>query len=138
MSSDILTSYRHQATHVVRRHPPVGFLLLAFGLSWGGGVVLNSIPLIAPDGLFIAGVLIAALAITGLSGGRAALADTGRRLLPRRVGARSYLVAFCLPVLLVGSAIAALPLVGGSAATWANRPELAQTAVLFLVVLLLP
>jgi membrane protease YdiL (CAAX protease family) len=138
VSNEILTTNRHQGTHVVRRHPLASFLILAFSLSWGGGAVLNGIPLIAPDGIFIAGVLIAALVITGLNGGRAALADIGRRLLPRRVGALSYLAALALPILLVGGAVAALPLVGGSPATWANRPELAQTAVLFLVLLLLP
>ena len=128
---------RHSGT-VVQRHPLASFLLLAFGLSWGVGAALKGTPLVAPDGLFLAGVLIAALAVTGLTGGRPALADIGHRLRPRRVGARSYLIALVLPVLLVGGAVVALPLVGGSAPTWGNRPDLAPTAVLFLVLMLLP
>ena len=138
MSNRTLTTSRPQRTHIVRRHPLASFFILAFSLSWGGGALLNGIPLIAPDGLFIVGVLIAALVITGLIGGRAALADIGHRLVPQRVGSRNYLAVFTLPILLIGGAIAALPLVGGSAPTWANRPDLAQTAVLFLVLLLLP
>ena len=138
MSNQLMTTYQPQRAHVVQRHPLASFLILAFGLSWGVGALLNGTPLIAPDGLFIAGVLIAALVVTGVTGGRAALADIGRRLLPRRVGAPSYLAALALPILLIGGAIAFLPLVGGSAPTWANRPDLAHTAVLFLVFLLLP
>jgi membrane protease YdiL (CAAX protease family) len=138
VSNQTLTADRHQRIHVVQRHPLASFFILAIALSWGGGAVLKGVPLIAPDGLFIAGVLIAALVVTGLTGGRAALADIGRRLLPRRVRASGYLAVFILPLLLIGGAIALLPLVGGSALTWANRPDLAQMAVFFLIFLLLP
>ena len=115
MSDQTLAANHHQRTHVVRRHPLASFLILAFGLSWGVGAMIKGRPLIAPDGLFIVGVFIAALVVTGLTGGRAALVDIGRRLLPRRVGASSYLAAVALPILMIGGAIAALRLVGGTA-----------------------
>ena len=133
MSNHLLTRAR-----ILHRYPLASFLLLAFGLSWGGGALLKGIPLVAPDGLFIAGVSLAALIVTGLTGGRSALAEICRRLLPRRVGATTYLVIFTLPILLIGGTTAALPLVGGRAPTWASGPDLAPTAVMFLIFLLLP
>ena len=138
MSNQLLTTRPPQRTHVVQRHPLASFFILAFALTWGCGALLNGIPIIATDGVFIAGVPIAALVVTGVTGGRAALADIGRRLLPRRVGASNYLAALALPILVIGVAVAALPLVGGSTPSWANRPDPAQLAVLFLVFLLLP
>ena len=138
MSDRTLAANRHQRTHVVPRHPLASFFILAFGLSWGVGALLKGTPIIAPDGLFIGGVFIAALVVTGLTGGRVGLVDIGRRLLPRRVGASNYLAALALPILMIGGAIVALPLVGGSALTWANRPGVGQTAVVLLVFLLLP
>ena len=138
MTTQLLTTRPPQRTSVVHRHPLLSFFILAFGLSWGVGALLKGTPIIAPDGLSIVGVLIAALVITGLTGGRAALADIGRRLLPRRVRASSYWAVFTLPLLLVGSAVAFLPLVGGTSPSWANGPDLAHSAVLFLIFLLLP
>ena len=93
MSNQILATDQHQKAHVVRRHPLASYFILAFGLSWGVGALIKGTPILAPDGVFITGVFIAALVVTGLTGGRAGLVDIGRRLLPRRVGPSSYIAA---------------------------------------------
>src|SRR4051794_28876094 len=67
--------------------PLVGFLALAFGLSWGVGAVFKGVPIVSPDGLFIGGVSLAAIIVVAFTEGRAGLRDLGHRLVRWRVGA---------------------------------------------------
>src|SRR3954467_7953205 len=60
--------------------PVVGFFALAFGLSWGVGAVFKGVPIVAPDGLFIGGVSLAAVIVVAATEGRAGLGDLGHRL----------------------------------------------------------
>ena len=79
-------------------------------------------PLIAPDRLFGAGPLVAALLVAALAEGRAGLRDLGRRLLRWRVGLRWYAVVLVLPVVLVGVTVTLIPVFGGTALDWTKRP----------------
>ena len=121
-----------------RKHATVCFFVVAFALSWGIGAIFAGVPLVAPDRLFIGGVPVAAVLVLGATGGRAALADLSRGLVRWQVGAIWYGVVAVLPVLLIGVAVLALPLVGGSQADWGNRPPFLPTALLFAVLVLLP
>ena len=123
---------------VVRRQPLVSFFVLAFTLSWGLGAILNGHPLLAPDGSFVSGVLIAALTVVAIADGRAGLKDLAHRIVRWRVSPRWYVVVFVLPVVIVGTVVALLPIFGGDSLDWSKQPALASTAVLFAVLVVLP
>jgi membrane protease YdiL (CAAX protease family) len=118
--------------------PVVGFFTLAFGLSWGVGAVFRGVPIVAPDGLFIGGVSLAAMIIVAITEGRAGLRDLGHRLVRWRVGARWYAVLIAVPILVVGAVAVLLPLFGGGALDWSRRPSWASTAVWLGFLLFLP
>jgi membrane protease YdiL (CAAX protease family) len=117
--------------------PVVGFFALAFGLSWGVGAVFKGVPIVAPDGLFIGGVSLAAVIVVAATEGRAGLGDLGHRLVRWRVGARWYAVLMAVPILVVGAVVVLLPLFGG-ALDWSRRPSVASMAVLLGFLVFLP
>ena len=119
------------------KNPLVSFFVLTFVLSWGVGALQKGTPL-APDGLFVSGILIAALLVTGLTEGRAGLLNLGRRLVHWRVPLRWYAVVVAFPVLIVGTATALMPLLGGASLDWAERPGLAHTAMLLIIFIVVP
>lgn len=123
---------------VVRREPLVSFVVLAFALSWGLGAVLDGHPLLAPDGSFVSGVLIAALIVVGIADGRAGMKDLGRRIVRWRVSPRWYVVVFVLPVVIVATVVVLMPFLGGAPLDWSKQPALASTALLFAVLAILP
>jgi len=116
----------------------VAFVALAFGLSWGVGAALAGLPVLAPDGIFIAGVPLAALTVLAATEGRAGLRDLGRRLIRWRVAARWYVLVVAAPITLVGVACALLPLVGGRGSDWTRLPSPTSTLALLGVLLVLP
>jgi len=116
----------------------IGFVALAFGLSWGVGAVLKGVPIVSPDGLFIGGVSLAAVIVVAVTEGRAGLRDLGHRLVRWRVGVRWYAILIAVPILLVGAVAVLLPLFGGGALDWSRRPSWASTAVLLGFLLFLP
>ncbi len=116
----------------------IGFFVLAFVLSWGVGAIFKGVPIVSPDGLFVAGVGLAAVIVLAVTEGRPGLKDLGRRLVRWRVGVRWYAVVLVVPVVLVGAVSLLLPLFGGGGLDWARRPELGATALLFAILLLLP
>jgi len=124
-------------TSLVRRSPLVSFFVLTYALSWGVGALFAGVPLIAPDRLFGAGPLVA-LIVAALASGRAGLRDLGRRLLQWRVGLRWYAMVLVLPILLVGTAVALIPVFGGTAPDWTKAPDLAPMALMLVVFLVLP
>jgi membrane protease YdiL (CAAX protease family) len=138
MSIRPLATPQSRVLNVVLRYPLTSFFVLAFSLSWGVGAALAGVPVVAPDGLFVGGVPVAAIVVTALTAGRAGLRDLGHRLLRFRVATRWYVAVFALPVLLVGAAVALIPTLGGSALDWSKRPGLASTALLLVIFLLLP
>jgi uncharacterized protein len=118
----------------VRRHPLGAFYLLTFALSWAYWV---------PDALAggyrshfpgLLGPAIAAIAITGLTRGRAGIQDLGSRMLRWRVPARWYLAAVS-PLLVAVAAAAILQLAGAGFPGWAafgqmpGLPDLGVAAV---------
>lgn len=123
---------------VVRREPFVSFVVLAFALSWGLGAVLDGHPLLAPDGSFVSGVLIAALIVVGIADGRAGMKDLGRRIVRWRVSPRWYVVVFVLPVVIVATVAVLMPFLGGAPLDWSKQPALASTALLFATLVILP
>jgi uncharacterized protein len=125
-------------TSLVRRSPLVSFFVLTYALSWGIGALFAGVPLIAPDRLFGAGPLVAALLVAAVAEGRAGLRDLGRRLVRWRVGLRWYAVVLALPLVLMGVTVALIPVFGGTAPDWTQRPDLSPTAVMLIVLLLLP
>jgi membrane protease YdiL (CAAX protease family) len=125
-------------TSLVRRSPLVSFFVLTYALSWGIGALFAGVPLIAPDRLFGAGPLVAALLVAALAEGRAGLRDLGRRLVRWRVGLGWYAVVLVLPLVIVGVTVALIPVFGGTALDWTQRPDLAPTALMLVALLVLP
>src|ERR687897_1445011 len=125
-------------TSLVRRSPLVSFFVLTYALSWGIGALFAGVPLIAPDRLFGAGPLVAALLVAALAEGRAGLRDLGRRLVRWRVGLRWYAVVLVLPILFVGTMVALIPVFGGTALDWTKAPDLAPMALMLVALLVLP
>jgi uncharacterized protein len=125
-------------TSLVRRSPLVSFFVLTYALSWGLGALFAGVPLVAPDRSFVAGPLVAALLVAALAECRAGLRDLGRRLVRWRVGLRWYAVVLALPLVLVGVTVALIPVFGGTALDWTKLPDLAPTALMLVVLLLLP
>jgi membrane protease YdiL (CAAX protease family) len=90
---------------LIRRHPATFYFVLALAISWGGVLaVIRGGPIPAPPDeasrLFVrvylamlAGPSVAGLAMTGITGGVAALRDYRARLLEWRVGFIWYAVA---------------------------------------------
>jgi membrane protease YdiL (CAAX protease family) len=54
------------------------------------------------------------------------------------VGLRWYATVLVLPIVLVGVTVALIPRFGGIALDWTKRPDLAETAVMLVIFLLLP
>jgi len=123
---------------LVRRSPLVSFFLLTFALCWGLGAILKGTPILAPDGSFIGGILIAALTVVALTDGRPGLRDLGRRILRWRVPPVWYAVVFVLPVLVVGATIALLMLFGAAPLDWTKQPSIPGVAIFFAILMLLP
>jgi membrane protease YdiL (CAAX protease family) len=123
---------------LVRRNPLVSFVVMTFALCWGLGAVLNGTPVLAPDANFISGILIAALIVIAIADGRSGLKDLGRRLLRWRVAPVWYAVVFALPVVIIGTTLGLLSLLGGTPLDWTKLPSLTSAATFFAVFMLLP
>jgi membrane protease YdiL (CAAX protease family) len=125
-------------TSAVRRSPLVAFFVLTFVLCWGLGTILDGHPLLAPLGNFVSGVLIAALVVTAIADGRSGLVDLGRRLVRWRVGARWYGVVLILPIAIIGTVAALLPVLGGTPLDGTKRPDPVQTALFVAFLTIFP
>jgi membrane protease YdiL (CAAX protease family) len=101
---------------LVTRHPLSAFFALALALPWvcapiADGIFYSGLPtllaiaLALPFEILVASPLVAALVLTAVTGGKAALADLLRGFLHRRVSWRWYAVALILP-----TGLAVLPL----------------------------
>jgi membrane protease YdiL (CAAX protease family) len=123
---------------MLRRNPTASFLVLTFVLCWGVGALLKGTPVIAPDGLFVGGILIAALVLAFVTDGLAGLRALGRRLVQWRVGRVWYAVVLALPLLILAAVVGLMPLFGAEQLAWEERPGLGATVVLFVVFLILP
>jgi membrane protease YdiL (CAAX protease family) len=79
----------------LRRHPLIGYFLLAYGFSWCVMIVLAALglPAAAVVALFTVGPTFAAVIMSALLDGRSGLRRLLRRLTLWRVGIRWYLVA---------------------------------------------
>jgi membrane protease YdiL (CAAX protease family) len=78
------------ARQLLRNHPLLAFFVLTYVLTWA---------LVLPFGVFFPpGCLLAAVAIVGLTQGRAGFAELGRRMTRWRVGGVWYLLAVAVPV----------------------------------------
>ena len=73
----------------IRKYPLSSFFLLAFALTWW------AVPL---GGFLPIGPLAAALIVTAITEGRSGLRRLGRSMLPPRLRARWYFIAFALPI----------------------------------------
>ena len=129
----------------VRRHPVVTYVVLAFALSWAywipmllrGDVVTQGGSTSHFPGLL--GPAVAAVIVTSIIGGRAALLDLGSRLARWRVALRWYVLA-SVPIVVM-LAVAAIVMAGGDGPTvddfaeYSGLPSLGLPLVVLLVVL---
>lgn len=125
----------------VRRHPLISFFVLAYALTWGLGALLRGEPigLFSVNGMFVAGVALAALFVIAATDGRAGLRDVGSRLVRWRVATRWYAVVLALPLLIVPTALILNATVfGGSGLDWTKAPQPAQVVFYFVLFVFVP
>lgn len=111
---------------LTKQYPTPAFFILTFILSWGGTQITDavweatqSIPLALPLALLSAAPLSAALIVSAMIGGKAALVALLRKLTVWRVGWRWYVVALLLQPVLNLIAIYLNVLLGAPAPTFA-------------------
>jgi membrane protease YdiL (CAAX protease family) len=87
--------FEQRLVPALRRHPLIGYFLLAYGFSWVVMIVLAmlGLPAAVVVALFTVGPTFAAVVMTALVDGRPGLRRLLRRLVLWRVGIRWYLVA---------------------------------------------
>jgi membrane protease YdiL (CAAX protease family) len=109
---------REDSPDWLRRHPLLGYVLVAYGISWTlliGGFFGSQAGIFNPDGSLIgvmiqiaaAGPLIAALVILALTRGRSGLAALGRSIIRWRINPLWYAFAFLAVPLLMITAVTA-------------------------------
>src|SRR5918998_3992570 len=102
----------------IRSRPLVAFFVLAFGLTWAVWVPRAAgVPVGAVGQLWTWAPAAAALLAAALTGGRAAVAELGSRLVRWRVGWRWYAVVVIGPAAFSLAVAAVYALLGGS---WAG------------------
>jgi membrane protease YdiL (CAAX protease family) len=89
------SQFGHRLVPTLRRHPLIGYFVLAYGFSWFVMIVLAvlGLPAAVVVALFTVGPAFAAVTMTALLDGRPGLGRLLRRLTLWRVGIRWYLVA---------------------------------------------
>ena len=97
----------NRITSLVKKYPTAAFFILTFVLSWGGGLITDtvweatqSVPLTLPLALLSAAPLSAVLIVNAVLGGKASVSALLRKFTIWRVGWRWYMIAlFLLPAL---------------------------------------
>ncbi len=82
---------------VVKRYPLISFFVLAYALSWWPLIVYAFDPSFSAP-LLPFGPLLAAIIVTALTSGKAALKALLRRMVRLRVGLKWYIAALGFPV----------------------------------------
>ena len=117
-----MTTYMAEARaqNLMGRYPVVAFFLIAYAFSWaiGGLLIADHQGLIsAPQALHYVsafGPTVAALIVTAFIGGRAGLAELGRRVVRFDVGWRWWLIGVGTPLALALAAVIVYALSSGS------------------------
>jgi membrane protease YdiL (CAAX protease family) len=110
-----------RASAVIRRYPLVSFFVLAFAATWS----------LVPVGSFAAfGPLLAAVVVTGVTGGRHGLRVWGSTLVRWRVRLRWYAIALVLPLAVLAAAVG-LNVAFGAPASAVGRLDPWYSLVLF-------
>jgi len=105
----------NRITSLVKKYPTAAFFILTFVLSWGGGLITDtvweatqSVALTLPLALLSAAPLLAVLIVNAVLGGKASVVSLLRKFTIWRVGWHWYIIAlFLLPAL----ALAAISLI---------------------------
>ena len=116
----------------VKRHPLAVFFGLAYALTWPTIPLVSVSPLLGLPGLF--GPALAAIVVTGLTGGKADLKDLLGRIVRWRVGTRWYAIALGLPVVLTLATGGIHLLIGAPAALRLGTLSLLEPILFVLVV----
>jgi membrane protease YdiL (CAAX protease family) len=120
---------------VVRRHPILVFVVLAYALSWWPWLWYRTDPQAVDAPILPVGPLLAALILLPVIGGWPAVRDLFRRIGRWRVGLRWYALALLLPVVLTLSAVGINLLLGATVVAAFERPGLAELTVRFVFIL---
>lgn len=118
-------------TSLIKRYPLIAFFSLAYGLSWAVYPLLAVSPMLGIIALF--GPAIAAIVVSVLTGGRAAIAALFQRLGRWRIPIHWYAIAAGLPLLL-GLAAALLNVVLGAPLPNQLAPVMLINIILILLV----
>ena len=119
-------------TAFFKRHPLVGFFVLAYALTWPLIPLVSVSPLFGLPALF--GPALAAIVVAAVVDGRPGLRDLLGRIVRWRVGARWYAVALGLPMVLALTAGGLHLLLGASASVHLGGLSILTFVVFVLVV----
>jgi membrane protease YdiL (CAAX protease family) len=117
---------------LVRSRPLVAFFVLSCALSWWPAVLYAMGRSPVPIAGF--GPFLAAIAVLGLTDGRAGIGRLLRSMVRWRVPLRAYVAALGLPVLASGSAVLATIATGGSAGAVGLWTQIPGTILLILLI----
>ena len=119
---------------LLRRHPVVAFVILAYALSWWAWFWYRADPENVGAPILPIGPLIATVLLLPLIGGWDGVKDLVRRILLWRVGWRWYGVVLGLPILLTLSAVGLNLLLGAQVLPDFELPDAASLAIRFVFI----
>lgn len=123
----------HPVSSFVKQNRLITFVVLTYALSWWPALLRVEEIEIAAFGPFLA-----ALAVLGLTEGRSGVKTLLGRMVRWRVGARWYLIALALPILLSGLASYLVVLLGAPAPSAEQLAAWPGISIAFLIALLVP
>ena len=119
---------------LLRRHPVVAFVILAYALSWWAWFWYRADPENVGAPILPIGPLIATALLLPLIGGWAGVKELVGRILLWRVGWRWYAIVLGLPVLLTFSAVGLNLLLGAQVLPEFELPDAANLAIRFVFI----
>jgi membrane protease YdiL (CAAX protease family) len=119
---------------LLRRHPVVAFVILAYALSWWAWFWYRADPENVGAPILPIGPLIATAVLLPLISGWAGVKELVGRILLWRVGWRWYAIVLGLPVLLTLSAVGLNLLFGAQVLTEFELPDVANLAIRFVFI----
>jgi membrane protease YdiL (CAAX protease family) len=119
---------------LLRRHPVVAFVILAYALSWWAWFWYRADPENVGAPILPIGPLIATALLLPVIGGWAGIKDIVGRLLLWRVGWKWYAIVLGLPVLLTLSALGLNLLLGAQVLPASELPDAANLAIRFVFI----